>query len=189
MVQRQVWLCSLIYVSDSSYTLETFFRLVGWEFDLCCWHGLQHNLLVLALFSWLWLVTGADLLWEKNIVGGWCWFVVREKHHCWLPTEVDLNLKCNQCWKFKPDIFHMRSIQWLPVFASVMFSFPVAGRMRRPHAAYCSAKNIITRCSDWAEPAQNLRQQANNRPTATVGNSQQRTSILRSDLMRFVIGA
>ena len=105
--------------------LGNFFRLVGWEFDLCCWHGLQHNLLVLALFSWLWLVTGADLLWEKNTVGGWCWFVVKEKHHCWLPTEVDLNLKCNQCWKFKPDIFHMRSIQWLSVFASMMFSFPV----------------------------------------------------------------
>ena len=40
------------------------------------------------VFTWLWLVTGADLLWENStadwlIAGGWCWFSMREQY-CWL---------------------------------------------------------------------------------------------------------
>ena len=41
-----------------------------------------------AVFAWLWLVAGADLLWDNSIAdwlvaGGWCWFSMREQY-CWL---------------------------------------------------------------------------------------------------------
>ena len=49
-------------------------------------------LVKVTLFGWLWLVTGADLLWEKStadwlITACWCWFGVRKKY-CWL-VEAD----------------------------------------------------------------------------------------------------
>ena len=41
-----------------------------------------------AVFVWLWLMVGADLLRENNtadwpVAGGWCWFSMRGQH-CWL---------------------------------------------------------------------------------------------------------
>ena len=44
--------------------------------------------LVIAVFVWLWLMTGTDLLWKNStadwlVVGGWCWFSIREQY-CWL---------------------------------------------------------------------------------------------------------
>ena len=43
---------------------------------------------LITLFAVLWLVAGADLLWEKStadwlVAAGWCWFGIREKHY-WL---------------------------------------------------------------------------------------------------------
>jgi len=49
-----------------------------------------HSLIlaIFAVFAWLWLMAGADLLWEKGtadwlVAGGWCWFSMREQY-CWL---------------------------------------------------------------------------------------------------------
>ena len=41
-----------------------------------------------AVFAWLWLMAGTDLLWENStadwlVTGGWCWFSMREQY-CWL---------------------------------------------------------------------------------------------------------
>jgi len=38
-----------------------------------------------AVFAWLWLVVGANLLWENStanwlVAGGWCWFSMREQY-------------------------------------------------------------------------------------------------------------
>jgi len=43
---------------------------------------------IIAVFVWLWLMAGADLLWENNtadwlVAGGWCWFSMKEQY-CWL---------------------------------------------------------------------------------------------------------
>jgi len=47
-----------------------------------------HAWVVFAAFAWLWLMAGADLLWENStadwlVAGGWCWFSMREQY-CWL---------------------------------------------------------------------------------------------------------
>jgi len=46
-----------------------------------------------AVFAWLWLVVGANLLWENNtanwlVAGGWCWFSMREQY-CWLTSQAN----------------------------------------------------------------------------------------------------
>ena len=41
------------------------------------------NIIMYVVFAWLWLVVGADLLWENItadwlVAGAWCWFSMRE---------------------------------------------------------------------------------------------------------------
>ena len=65
--------------------------LEDWLTDAVTWSAVP------TLFSWLWLVTSADLLWKKNtddwlVPGGWCWFDVSEKHGWLIATEQSKNI-------------------------------------------------------------------------------------------------
>ena len=82
------------YINATSRSGKGEWRLIDDESTVCVvvfFEILDSSRLSVArctIFAWLWLVAGADLLWEKSTAGWlvaarWCWFGVREKYY-WL---------------------------------------------------------------------------------------------------------
>jgi len=105
-LKQILMICSCIFITVCYQTPGTYINAASSSWTTCFilaaarrevvqarklkkkWRGNFDNKTSYAVFAWLWLMAGADLLWENNtadwlVAGGWCWFNMREQY-CWL---------------------------------------------------------------------------------------------------------